>query len=192
MRRATSARWRDSYGTEHTELDLNPEQDLPGAIEELAYYCDEPNADSGALPVWFLSKLTKASATVALSGEGADELFGGYLMQRASLLARHGSPIASTALLRALLALARRWPVSNDKIGFEYKLKRFLEGCRMPAARAHVYWSGTFDDQRKAIAGAAGSCPGARFRIAANWPRRRQSAGSTSGSTRNIFFPTTS
>ena len=51
----------DQYGTEHTELDLNPEQDLPGAIHELAYYCDEPNADSGALPVWFLSQLTKAA-----------------------------------------------------------------------------------------------------------------------------------
>ena len=48
-----------------------------------------------------------------------------------------------------MLAMARRWPVSNDKIGFEYKLKRFLEGCRMPAARAHVYWSGTFDDREK-------------------------------------------
>jgi asparagine synthase (glutamine-hydrolysing) len=51
----------DCYGTEHTELDLNPERDLAGAIGELAYYCDEPNADSGALPVWFLSRLTKAS-----------------------------------------------------------------------------------------------------------------------------------
>ncbi len=78
----------EMYGTDHTELDLNVEQDLPGAIHELAYYCDEPNADSGALPVWFLSRLTKTSATVALSGEGADELFGGYLMHRASLLAR--------------------------------------------------------------------------------------------------------
>jgi asparagine synthase (glutamine-hydrolysing) len=136
------------YGTEHTELDLNPEQDLPSAIHELAYYCDEPNADSGALPVWFLSRLTKASATVALSGEGADELFGGYLMQRASLLARTARRFPPAAI-RALLAAAQHWPVSNDKIGFEYKLKRFLEGCRMPAARAHVYWSGTFDDQEK-------------------------------------------
>ncbi len=84
----------EQYGTDHTELDLNPEQDLPGAIHELAYYCDEPNADSGALPVWFLSRLTKTSATVALSGEGADELFGGYLMHRASLLARTRPPIA--------------------------------------------------------------------------------------------------
>jgi asparagine synthase (glutamine-hydrolysing) len=138
----------ERYGTDHTELDLNPEQDLPGAIAELAYYCDEPNADSGALPVWFLSRLTKASATVALSGEGADELFGGYLMQRASLLRRTARRLPPPAL-RAMLAIAQRWPVSNDKIGFEYKLKRFLEGCRMSAARAHVYWSGTFDDPQK-------------------------------------------
>ena len=136
------------YGTDHEELDLNPEQDLAGAIGELAYYCDEPNADSGALPVWFLSRLTKASATVALSGEGADELFGGYLMQRASMLAGAARRLPKGAL-GALLALAKRWPVSNDKIGFEYKLKRFLEGCRMAPARAHVYWSGTFDDPEK-------------------------------------------
>ncbi len=136
------------YGTDHEELDLNPEQDLAGAIADLAYYCDEPNADSGALPVWFLSRLTKASATVALSGEGADELFGGYLMQRASLLASAARRLPSAAL-GAMLGLAKRWPVSNDKIGFEYKLKRFLEGCRMTPARAHVYWSGTFDDQEK-------------------------------------------
>jgi asparagine synthase (glutamine-hydrolysing) len=141
----------DSYGTDHTELDLNPEQDLPAAISELAYYCDEPNADSGALPVWFLSRLTKANATVALSGEGADELFGGYLMQRASLLAHTARRLPRPAL-GAMLGIARSWPVSNDKIGFEYKLKRFLEGCRMPAARAHVYWSGTFDDpDRRAL-----------------------------------------
>ena len=43
------------YQTDHTELDLNPEVDLRGAIEELAYYSDEPSADAGALPVWFLS-----------------------------------------------------------------------------------------------------------------------------------------
>jgi asparagine synthase (glutamine-hydrolysing) len=136
------------YDTDHTEFDLNPEQDLPGAIGELAYYCDEPNADSGALPVWFLSKLTKRSATVALSGEGADELFGGYLMHRASLLAGSARRLPPP-ILRVLLGAAQRWPVSNDKIGFEYKLKRFLEGCLMPAARAHVHWSGTFAAQEK-------------------------------------------
>ena len=76
------------------------------------------------------------------------ELFGGYLMQRASLLA-HTARRLPPAALRALLGAAQHLPVSNDKIGFEYKLKRFLEGCQMPAARAHAYWSGTFDDQEK-------------------------------------------
>ena len=47
------------YGTDHEQFDLNPEVDLAGAIEEFAYYSDEPNADAGALPVWFLSKLSK-------------------------------------------------------------------------------------------------------------------------------------
>jgi asparagine synthase (glutamine-hydrolysing) len=139
------------YGTDHTEFDLNPEEDLPSAIQDLVYYSDEPNADSGALPVWFLSRMTKAGATVALSGEGADELFGGYLMQRASLLANKARRLPSP-ILRLLLSAAQHWPVSNDKIGFEYKLKRFLEGCLLPAARAHVYWSGTFgDEERRAL-----------------------------------------
>ena len=138
----------DQYGTDHTELDLNPDEDLPAAIHELAYYSDEPNADSGALPVWFLSRMTQAGATVALSGEGADELFGGYLTHRASLLAGNVRRLPAP-LLRALLAAARHWPVSNDKIGLEYKLKRFLEGCLMPAARAHVHWGGTFNDSEK-------------------------------------------
>src|SRR5580704_2817540 len=152
----------DFYGTDHTELDLNLEQDLRGAISELAYYCDEPNADSGALPVWFLSRLTKAGATVALSGEGADELFGGYLMQRASLLAKRLRSLP-TPVLRLARQAAKLWPVSDEKIGFDYKLKRFLEGCQMPALRAHVYWGGTFSDSEKqrlvrpALPGALGS-----------------------------------
>ena len=63
------------YDTDHEQLDLNPEEGLPDAIEEFAYYSDEPSADAGALPVWYLSKMTRRKVTVALSGEGADELF---------------------------------------------------------------------------------------------------------------------
>ena len=76
------------YGSQHHELDMSDLDDLPGTIEEFAYYSDEPSADAGAVPLWLLSKLTKRHATVVLSGEGADELFGGYLTHRASLLAR--------------------------------------------------------------------------------------------------------
>ena len=125
-----------------------PSEDLAGAIAEFAYYSDEPTADAGALPVWFLSKMCKRRTTVALSGEGADELFGGYLTYRANALARTARHLPSSALRLALHAISH-WPVSDDKISFEYKLKRFLEGSTMSPERAHVFWNGTFSDKEK-------------------------------------------
>ena len=147
---STSRQVVAAYGTEHEELDLNPGQDLEGAIQEFAYYSDEPSADAGALPVWFLAKLCKTRTTVALSGEGADELFGGYLTYRANgfanLLRKFPRPTIAGCALGAL----RRWPVSDEKIGLEYKIKRLLEGSLMPPARAHVFWNGTFSEDGEA------------------------------------------
>ena len=136
------------YDTEHEEMDLAPETDLRGAIEKFAYYSDEPSADAGALPVWFLSKLCKARTTVALSGEGADELFGGYLTYRATRLAGHMRNVPEVARRIALTAV-RHWPVSDEKISLEFKVKRFLEGSLMSPTRAHAYWNGTFSEAEK-------------------------------------------
>jgi asparagine synthase (glutamine-hydrolysing) len=136
------------YRTDHEELDLNPDSDLDSAIEEFAYYNDEPSADAGSLPVWFLSRLSKTKTTVTLSGEGADELFGGYLTYRANELARAMRRLPAGALRLALAGFSL-WPVSDEKISFEYKAKRFLEGCLMPADRAHVHWNGTFSGAGK-------------------------------------------
>ena len=137
------------YGTDHQELDLNPdEHNLQSAIEEFAYYNDEPDADAGALPLWFLSKLTKTAVTVALSGDGADELFAGYLTYRANHLADSIRRFPEGARRLALNTM-RRWPVSDDKISLEYKAKRFLEGSLLPPSRAHVHWNGTFSKVQK-------------------------------------------
>ena len=136
------------YGTEHHEFDLNPEKDLTSAIEDFAYFSDEPSADSGALPVWFLSKLSRQHVTVALSGEGGDELLGGYLTYTADRwadLARWFPRFVR----RGALKIARCLPVSDEKIGFEYKLKRFLEGSLFSAERAHLHWNGTFTEAEK-------------------------------------------
>jgi asparagine synthase (glutamine-hydrolysing) len=138
----------EQYQTEHEQVDVNPSLNLLDAIEEFAYYSDEPSADAGALPVWFLSKLCKTRTTVALSGEGADELFGGYLTHRASLLAGRMRMLPS-AVLRLALNQLRRLPVSDEKIGLEYKLKRFLEGCFLSPAAAHAYWNGAFSSEQK-------------------------------------------
>jgi asparagine synthase (glutamine-hydrolysing) len=137
------------YGTEHEQFDLNPQEDLQGAIEQFAYYSDEPSADAGALPVWFLSRMCKTHATVALSGEGADEIFAGYLTYRANQLARTARTMPAVAIKAALKAL-RLWPVSDEKISLEYKLKRFLEGSLLRPEQAHVHWNGTFSEDAKA------------------------------------------
>lgn len=136
------------YGTEHHEADLNPSQDLAGAVEEMAYYSDEPSADAGALPVWFLSRMSREHVTVALSGEGADELFGGYVTYRADRLARYLALVPAPLRRLALKAL-RWWPVSDDKVSLEYKVKRFLEGSLLPPDEAHCYWNGAFSPAQK-------------------------------------------
>ncbi|MGC1297632.1 MAG: asparagine synthase (glutamine-hydrolyzing) [Alloacidobacterium sp.] len=137
------------YGTDHEQLNLSPEDDLEGAIENFAYYSDEPSADSGALPVWFLSKLCKTRTTVAFSGEGADEIFGGYLTYRANRIAAQVNRAPKGAIGIALRSM-KLWPASDEKISLEYKVKRLLQGSLMPPEQAHVYWNGTFSEAEKA------------------------------------------
>lgn len=136
------------YGAEHHQFDLNPDVDLAGAIENLAYYSDEPGADAGALPVWFLSQMTSRHVTVALSGEGADELFGGYYTYLGDKYARTLRHVPAAAR-RLALGLARRLPVTNDKIGLDYKVQRMLEGSLLDPADAHLFWNGTFSEAQK-------------------------------------------
>ena len=151
-RRFDESRWfrevADCYGTDHHELDLNEKLDLAGAFEKIVWHCDEPSADAGAVPLWFLAQMTRRHATVALSGEGMDELMAGYATYRADAYAAamRRTPIA---LRRTLLWMARLLPVSNEKIGFEYKLKRFLSGSLLPPLEAHFHWNGSLEWQQK-------------------------------------------
>jgi asparagine synthase (glutamine-hydrolysing) len=89
--------------------------------------------------------MTARHVPEALSGEGADEVFGGY---QPYLADRYASRARRTpaALRRAALGFVKRIPVSDEKIGLEYKLKRFLAGTLLPADEAHFYWNGTFSE----------------------------------------------
>jgi len=138
----------DHYDTDHTEFDLNESSGLADVIGELAYYSDEPSADAGAVPVWYLAKMSRKDVTVVLSGEGSDELFGGYLTYKADRYKRFLSGVPSV-FTRAALKCARHLPVSDEKIGFEYKVKRFLEGTLLSPEAAHVFWNGTFTEEEK-------------------------------------------
>jgi asparagine synthase (glutamine-hydrolysing) len=92
--------------------------------------------------------MCREHVTVALSGEGADELFGGYVTYVADRLAAHLRLVPAVAR-RAALGMLRHWPASDEKISFEYKLKRFLAGSLLEPDEAHVFWNGTFSEAEK-------------------------------------------
>ena len=83
---------------------------------------------------------------VALSGDGGDELFAGYQTYAADALKRRFRMLPAP-LLTLGRKLALLLPVSNDKIGFEYKVARFLGGLSLPAVQAHLSWNGTFSEK---------------------------------------------
>ncbi len=118
------------------------------AVEELAFYSDDPMADAGAIPVWFLSRMCRSEVTVALSGDGADELFGGYNTYLADGYAKklRALPLG----VRKLAArMTRLLPVSDEKIGLDYKITRMLNGALLGPVDAHFYWNGTFSSAEK-------------------------------------------
>lgn len=141
-----------TYGTEHYEFELTPELDLASAIKDLVFYSDEPGADAGALPVWYLARMSREQVTVALSGEGADELFGGYITYLADRARWTLKLLPDRARRLMLTAIERYVPVSDEKISLEYKLKRWIAGSSLTPDEAHFFWNGSFsDDQRKQI-----------------------------------------
>ena len=145
---ASIAQTSRHFGSKHTEFDLDETADLENAIEKMAYYSDEPSADAGALPAWFLAKMSSKDVTVVLTGEGADELFAGYLTYKADRYAAAARRVPA-GLRRAAFKCAGLLPVSDDKISFEYKVKRFLQGSLLSPEMAHVFWNGTFTEGEK-------------------------------------------
>ena len=136
-----------TFGTEHHELVVRP--DAAALLPELVRALDEPFADSSAIPVYCVARLARQHVTVALSGEGGDEVFGGYLTYRAYKVATayRRIPRPLTALLPALV---RRLPTSHRRVSFDYKAKRFVEGAYLPPADAHCWWKLVFSPDARA------------------------------------------
>jgi asparagine synthase (glutamine-hydrolysing) len=118
------------YGTDHHEEILRA--DASGLLEEIVDAFDEPFADSSALPTYVVSRLAARHVKVALSGEGGDELFGGYQTYVADLLAPWARRPA--ALARPLVD---RIPSSSRRVSLEYRAKRFVRAVDLPPLERH-------------------------------------------------------
>jgi len=133
----------ERYGTDHHELVLRPDavELLPRLVEAF----DEPFGDSSALPTYLVSQLASEHVKTAMSGEGGDELFGGYYTYVADLLARRVGRLASLAR-----PLAEALPSRTDRVGFDYKAKRFARAAALPPLERHHGWKEIFSPQARA------------------------------------------
>jgi len=135
-------------GTEHHEDVLGPNAALD-LVEGLGDLVDEPLGDASILPTYLLSRFARRSVTVALSGDGGDELFAGYPTYQAHRVAHAWAraPRAARAVARAAVD---RMPVSHDNLSLDFRLKRFVAGADLDLVTRHAVWMGSYtpDEQR--------------------------------------------
>ena len=137
------------YGTIHRErtVTIRPMEILP----RLAYLFDEPFADSSAIPTYYLSQLAREDVTVALGGDGGDELFAGYHTYTAGKL--NGIYRSMPGLLSRTIVprMINCLPVSHKKDSWDFRAKKFVQGALNDPARAHFMWKVIFDEQQKSL-----------------------------------------
>ena len=125
-------------GTSHYEEQLTPDvTDLAGLLAD-AY--DEPFGDVSAFPTWLISSVARRHVTVALSGDGGDELFAGYDHYRAHRWADRIRWLTRTAGWRLVDSIVDGLPPQPQKKGALNKVKRFVHGASQPEDLEHARW----------------------------------------------------
>ena len=124
------------YGTDHNEFVVRPE--ALDIIERLVWHFDEPFADSSAVPTWYVSQMARQKVTVALSGDGGDETFAGYVKRYSMNRMEDGirQKIPSVIRQGLLGPLARVYPRA-DLLPRPLRLKGFLHNLSLPLDQAY-------------------------------------------------------
>jgi asparagine synthase (glutamine-hydrolysing) len=129
----------DSFGTHHREGMVRP--DVVTLFDQLVVHLDEPFADVSLFPTFLVSQIARAHVTVVLSGDGGDELFGGYDWYAAHRIARRLQRVVPSAALSVLAGMAAFFPPSEQKKGLVNKVRRFVQGlAEAPPEIEHYRW----------------------------------------------------
>lgn len=138
----------DHVGTEHHELCLTGSKVLE-LLPRVGQYMDEPLADSSFVPTMLLAGFAREQVTVALGGDGGDEIFGGYSTLQAHRLMTLYQNTVPSPFRRLAGSVVKHLPVSFNNISLDFKLKRFVSGDQLPFEVRHQYWLGSFDHTSK-------------------------------------------
>ncbi len=133
----------DYLGTDHHERVFSAQAVLD-LLPEVVQWLDEPFGDASLLPTHLLSRFARERVTVALGGDGADELMAGYptfSAERASRLFGKLPRFAQDLIQHSV----GRLPVDHRNLSFDFKAKQFLRGAGKPSALAHQRWLGSFN-----------------------------------------------
>jgi len=117
-------------------------------IEHIISYFDEPLMDFAMLPTYFVSKLARSHVKTVLSGEGGDELFGGYQTHYLYKVTEWYKKIPQ-AIRSGIRTVVNNLPESHNYLSTSYKLKRFTYGAEYPYDQGHYRWKVLFDANEK-------------------------------------------
>ncbi|HYC86559.1 MAG TPA: asparagine synthase (glutamine-hydrolyzing), partial [Chryseosolibacter sp.] len=132
----------DLIGSDHHHEMFNEAQAVQ-LIPMVASKLDEPFADPSVLPTFLLTKFTRKHVTVALGGDGSDELLGGYPTFLADRFI--GAVNALSLLSKPMMAMALKlMPVSDRNIGLDFKIRQFRKGVGVPDDLVHSMWLSSF------------------------------------------------
>lgn len=118
------------------------------ALATIVSHTGEPFADTSMIPTYCLSQFTRANVTVALSGDGGDELFAGYDTYKADRYYQILKNVPGKAF--AFQLLNKFLPDSFGKVSLDYKIKKFARGLNLASAQqAHIFWRSVFEESER-------------------------------------------
>src|SRR5262249_9117838 len=128
----------EQYGTDHTEVIVEPH--IEDVIHEIVDHFDEPFADSSAVATYYVSEVARRNVKAVLSGDGGDEVFGGYAIYQADRLAHLYRRLPRLMSEGAIPRAVRLLPASDRKMSLDLKARRFVDNARRDPVTAHASW----------------------------------------------------
>lgn len=130
-------------GTEHFEEKLSV-QTAANLIAEIGEWLDEPLADGSLIPTFLLSRFVRESVTVALGGDGGDEIFAGYPTYFGHKVSKVYNTIPNFVRSGMIEPIVKSLPSKTNNLSFDYKAKRFIASANYDQIQRHHSWFGSF------------------------------------------------